>query len=134
MLQSFGLSHIQITVSDLEKSMRFYEKLFGMKELFRIPQANTVMMQTPGTHEVFTINGNPKHAQDIGKMAGIAHFGFRLKEPIAVNALIEMIIEAGGTEIEHGTRMAGDEPETWLFTKDPDGYDVEIFWVNQTPS
>jgi catechol-2,3-dioxygenase len=129
MIQSFGLSHIQITVRDLERSMQFYQNLFGMKELFRVPQAHMVMLQTPGTQEVFSINANPKYSQEAGKLAGVAHFGFRLKEPVKLDDLIKRVKNAGGTEIEHGSRTAGTEKEIWLFTKDPDGYDVEIFWV-----
>jgi catechol-2,3-dioxygenase len=128
-IQSFGISHIQITVRDMDRSMKFYQELFGMRELFRIPKAHMVMLQTPGTQEVFSLNANPAYSQEAGKMAGIAHFGFRLKEPVALETLVEKVTRAGGTEIEHGSRMAGEEKENWLFTKDPDGYDVEIFWV-----
>jgi catechol-2,3-dioxygenase len=128
MVQSFGISHIQITVRDRDRSMLFYQMLFGMKELFRVGE-HMVMLQTPGTKEVFTINSSPKFAEDIGKMAGIAHFGFRLKEPVELDTFINKVTEAGGTDIEHGSRTAGGENEKWLFTKDPDGYDVEIFWV-----
>ena len=129
MVHSYGLSHIQIAVRDLHRSLAFYQQLFGMNELYRVPQAHMVMLQTPGNNEVFTIKADPKNFDVAGKSAGVAHFGFRLREPIEVNDLIEKVTAAGGTEIEHGSRTAGNESEKWLFTKDPDGYDIEIFWA-----
>ena len=44
MIETFGLSHIQIAVRDLEKSVRFYQEIFCMKELFRV-DANCEMLQ-----------------------------------------------------------------------------------------
>ncbi|MBX9721207.1 MAG: VOC family protein, partial [Candidatus Obscuribacterales bacterium] len=34
-IKTYGLTHIQLSVRDLETSMRFYQQLLGMKELFR---------------------------------------------------------------------------------------------------
>ncbi len=127
MYQSYGLSHIQLTVADLERSFRFYQAMFGMQELFRVG-AHVVMIQTPGSHEVVTLNANPAHADQRGQMGGVAHFGFRLREPADMAALLEAAARAGGTPIEHGTRGA-DKEETWAFMTDPDGYEVEVFWA-----
>ena len=33
-----GINHVNITVSDLEKSQKFYSEVFGMEEAYRIPQ------------------------------------------------------------------------------------------------
>ena len=127
MIPTFGLSHIQIAVRDLEKSVRFYGQVFGMKELFRAGP-NTVMLQTPGSREVFTISSRPEARADAGKLAGVQHFGFRLREPADMQTLLEEIEQAGGKAIEHGTRGKNKE-ELWAFFNDPDGYDVEIFWA-----
>ena len=79
MIQTFGLSHIQIAVRDLEKSVRFYQEIFGMKELFRVG-ANCVMLQTPGSQEAFTLNGRPDLQKEAGELAGVQHFGFRQQQ------------------------------------------------------
>ena len=126
MLKTFGLSHIQLTVKNLERSIRFYQQLLGMEELFRIG-SNAVMLQTPGSKEVFTLNCNPEFNQS-GEMGGIAHFGFRLKDTIEMTELLDAVVQAGGTFIEHGTRGKNKE-EQYAFAKDPDGYEVEFFWA-----
>ena len=76
MIQTFGLSHIQIAVRDLEKSVRFYQEIFGMKELFMIG-TNCMMLQTPGSQEAFTLNGGPDLQKEAGELSGVQHFGFR---------------------------------------------------------
>ena len=127
MIQTYGLTHIQIVVRDLEKSVRFYQRVFGMKELFRVG-TNSVMLQTPGSHEVFTLSGRPESQADAGKLAGVQHFGFRLREKADMEELLAEIAQAGGTPLEHGTR-GQDKQEVWGFFNDPDGYAVEIFWA-----
>jgi len=126
MIQTFGLTHIQLTVSNLERSLNFYQQLLGMKELFRIG-SNAVMLQTPGSNEVFTLNCNPESTDVSGKMGGIAHFGFRLKQATDMSELLDAVAKAGGTPVEHGERGKNRE-ERYAFAADPDGYEIEFFW------
>ena len=127
MIQSYGLSHIQLTVSDLERSIRFYQQVFGMEELCRLGP-HSIMLRTPGTHEVFTLNAHPDGVLLAGQMGGIAHFGFRLQEELDVPMLLDKVAHAGGKALEHG-RRGKDKGESYLFLSDPDGYEVELFWM-----
>jgi catechol-2,3-dioxygenase len=123
MIQTFGVSHIQIAVKDLERSANFYQKLFGMKELRRME--NVMMLQTPGSSEVFTINQDTDH-QEIGHMGGIAHFGFRLREPMDMQEIIRAASNLGAIPTVHGG--SEEKGRLYAFVKDPDGYELEIFW------
>jgi len=127
MIQTYGLSHIQLTVGDLERSIRFYRHLLGMEELFRLGQ-HAVMLRTPNSHEVFTLNADPDNIPQVGKMGGIAHFGFRLREDLEMAALLNEVELAGGKALESGTR-GQDKKESYLFVSDPDGYEFELFWM-----
>lgn len=124
MLQTYGLSHLQIAVSDLERSARFYRELFGMKEVRRFE--NCVMLQTPGTNEIFTINASADHSRPPGKMGGIAHFGFRLKEPMENGKVLEVVTRLGGKAVEQGGNK--EKGRLFAFATDPDGYEIELFW------
>lgn len=124
MFQTFGLSHLQINVGDLERSVRFYKELFGMNEVRRFP--NAVMLQTPGANEIFTINANPDAVENVGKMGGVAHFGFRLREPIETSKILDAVSRLGGKPIEEGGSL--EKGRLYAFANDPDGYEVEVFW------
>lgn len=124
MLQTFGLSHLQITVSDLNRSVRFYKELFGMREVRRFDSC--AMIQTPGTHEIFTINASSDDQEHRGKMGGIAHFGFRLREPMEMNKILEHIVQLGGKAGSQGGSK--EKGRLYAFGTDPDGYEVEVFW------
>ena len=74
MIQTFGLSHIQIAIRDLEKSVRFYLEIFGTKKLFRVG-ATCMMLQTPVSQEEFTLNGRPDSQKEAEELTAVQHFG-----------------------------------------------------------
>ena len=59
------------------------------------------------------------------KGGGIAHFGFRLKRPRDITRAVRAIRAAGGTISSQGEFIPG---EPYVFFKDPDGYEVEIWY------
>ena len=125
MIQTYGLTHIQLSVKDVERSMRFYESLFGMKVHAR-PTETFVMMQTPGSQEIYTLNSDPEGKEQSGKMGGIAHFGFRMRERGDMAEVLAQVKQAGGQPIDHGKSASGKRD--WAFFSDPDGYEIEVFW------
>ena len=60
-----------------------------------------------------------------GKTGGIAHFGFRLRDAKDIDEMAGRIKSAGGTIIDKGEFVPG---EPYVFFKDPDGYEVEIWY------
>lgn len=120
MARTKGLAHIQITVADLDRALRFYRGALGMEEMFRVEDEGLVMLRTPGSHETFTLNhGEPASS---GKMGGIAHFGF-LVEPAAMDELLAAVERAGGRVLRRGDR----DGDPYAFVTDPDGYKVELY-------
>lgn len=103
MVKTYGLTHINLAVQDLDRALLFYEQVFGVKEYWR--DERTVHMKTPGWHDVITFEQKPEGA---GTTGGIAHFGFRLVDPNEIDRAVEEAVRAGGKLLRRGrnARMA----------------------------
>jgi Glyoxalase/Bleomycin resistance protein/Dioxygenase superfamily len=71
MVQTHGLTHINLAVRDLGRALRFYEPVFGLREYGR--GDGLVHTQASGRHDIISFAEDPTTA---GLSGGIAHFGF----------------------------------------------------------
>jgi catechol 2,3-dioxygenase-like lactoylglutathione lyase family enzyme len=117
-IRTFGLTHLALAVADVDRARRFYEGVFGMIAVYA--DAGFVQMQTPGARDVLVLEKGPR-----GATGGIKHFGFRLVDPTDIDATVAAIEEAGGTVTVRGEFVPG---EPYVFFRDPDGYEVEIWY------
>lgn len=124
MVETYGLTHIALAVSDINCSFEFYRQVFGIVEVYR--GEDFIQAQTPGTRDVLVFQQRDRAIDS----AGILHFGFRLKHPEDISAALQAIKEAGGRAIRHGEFCPG---EPYVFFTDPDGYEVEIWHELPTP-
>jgi catechol 2,3-dioxygenase-like lactoylglutathione lyase family enzyme len=118
MIRTHGLTHLNLAVRDLERSLRFYREVFGVKEYYR--DEGSIQVQGPGPHDVIAFELDPKAA---GKTAGIGHFGFRLVEASDIDEAVEAAVKAGGRLLRRG-EFAPGLPIACV--ADPDGYPIEI--------
>src|SRR5262245_48547526 len=79
-------------------------------------------MQTPGSRDVLVFERNRTLA---GRAGGVLHFGFRLTRAGDIDAARAAVAAAGGAITESGEFVPG---EPYLFTTDPDGYTIEIWY------
>jgi catechol 2,3-dioxygenase-like lactoylglutathione lyase family enzyme len=86
-----------------------------------------IQAQTPGSRDVIVFERRPRQA---GRAGGVAHFGFRLRRPADITRALDAIGAAGGTIRDHGEFVPG---EPYVFFRDPDGYEVEIWYELPTP-
>jgi catechol 2,3-dioxygenase-like lactoylglutathione lyase family enzyme len=120
MVKTYGLTHIALAVKDPQRSLNFYEAVLGVVCVWR--SDDFIQAQTPGSRDVLVFERDPKKA---GKSGGVAHFGFRLTKSSDVDAAVKAVREAGGTVTDHGEFVPG---EPYLFARDPDGYEFEIWY------
>jgi predicted enzyme related to lactoylglutathione lyase len=66
-----------------------------------------------------------------GRPGGVIHFGFRLKRPEDIDKAVGAVHRAGGQVTSSGEFCPG---EPYVFFKDPDGYEVEIWYEIPTPA
>jgi catechol 2,3-dioxygenase-like lactoylglutathione lyase family enzyme len=123
MVETEGLTHIHLVVSDLNRSLSFYGRVFGSKELFREGK-DLVFLRTPGTHDLITLNEDLERTRGVpGESGGIAHFGFQLKDGADMDDAVDEVTAAGGALIRRGERSPG---ELFAYVSDPDGYTIEL--------
>jgi catechol 2,3-dioxygenase-like lactoylglutathione lyase family enzyme len=120
MIKTLGITHVALTVSDLERSFQFYHDVFGMLAVYR--ESHFLQAQTPGTRDVLVLE---EGTTDVGKSGGIRHFGFRLLDPRDIGKAANAIEKAGGKIKDRGEFVPG---EPYVFFTDPDGYEVEVWY------
>lgn len=125
MVPTFGLTHLALRVRDPARSARFYGDVLGAKVVYAA--ADFVQAQTPGSRDVLVFE---RGKTNIGRSAGIAHFGFRLQRATDIGAAISAVERAGGEVTSHGEFVPG---EPYLFARDLDGYAFEIWFELPTP-
>ncbi len=123
MIKTFGLTHIALPVKNVKRSFVFYQKIFGVKEMYNYP--DFIQVQTPGSKDIIVFEKKKKSVNWKKEF----HFGFRLPKPVNLNPIIKKIKEAGGRIKDTGEFVPG---EPYLFFYDPDGYEVEI-WFEKIP-
>jgi len=122
MIRTRGLHHIHLVVRDLERSLRFYQGAFGMKELFRAGP-KMVFLQTPGSQDLITLNEDLAERESAGRSGGIAHFGFQLADRESMDEAVREIESAGGRVLSRGEHAPG---VPFTYVADPDGYTIEL--------
>jgi len=119
-VKTYGLTHVALAVRDTRVSLRFYGAVLGVVPVYE--SEDFIQAQTPGSRDVLVFERRPRQA---GRTGGIAHFGFRLTRPSDIDRALAAIGAAGGAIRDHGEFVAG---EPYVFFRDPDGYEVEIWY------
>jgi catechol 2,3-dioxygenase-like lactoylglutathione lyase family enzyme len=125
MVRTYGLTHIALAVQDAERALDFYQAVFGVVAVYR--QDGVIQAQTPGSRDVLVFDA---HAPRPGQLGGIAHIGFRLVDPADIDLAVQAVERAGGTILRRGEFCPG---EPYVFFRDLDGYEVEIWYELPTP-
>jgi catechol 2,3-dioxygenase-like lactoylglutathione lyase family enzyme len=100
--------------------LAFYHSVFGVREYFR--SESTIQVLGPGQYDVLAFEKRPAAA---GAAGGIIHFGFRLTTPEDIDAAVAEVEGAGGTVTSRGEFGPG---LPYAFVRDPDGYEIEIWF------
>ena len=130
MVHTRGLSHINLNVSDIERSTRFYTEVFGLELLHeyegpmgRHPWGRQIALSTPGAADVIALSQVP--GEPIGP-AGVNHFGFNLVTDDDLDDAIAAVECAGGRLRRRDQDEVDSMVERYAYVEDPDGYVIEL--------
>ena len=121
MIKTDGLTHLHLMVKDLQRSLDFYQKVFGMEVRFRVGDG-MVFLNTPGSKDTITLHQSCND-ETTGASAGILHFGFQLQNKADLEDAISQVVAAGGTLKKRGEFTPG---MPFAYVSDPDGYEIEL--------
>ncbi len=121
MIKTCGLTHIHLVVKDIQRSLDFYQKVFGMEVKFWAGDG-LVFLNTPGSDDLITLH-QATADQPTGSSGGILHFGFQLDKKADLERAISEVIAAGGALKKRGEFTPG---MPFAYVSDPDGYEIEL--------
>jgi catechol-2,3-dioxygenase len=118
------LQHLVLWVSNVDRSVRFYEDVVGFEVTRRYP--NAAFMKIPGSADdhnlgLFEQPGAPRPDEGVARMY---HSAWEVGEITDLVRARLKLAEAGALvgQSDHGVSLS-------LYAKDPDGLEFEIFWT-----
>jgi len=120
------LNHAVLYVSDLEQSISFYSRAFGMTVMAREPRANAAFLRLPrsGNHHdlgLFGVGAQPPRPR--GGL-GLYHLAWQVDtiDELEQARLTLAELDAYTCESSHGATKS-------IYGKDPDGNEFEVMWM-----
>lgn len=112
--------HVNISVKDLEQSIRFYSALFQAEPSVRKPDYAKWMLEDPRVN--FAIGLNPAHP-------GIEHLGIQAETEAELQEVYARLEKAEGEirEEGHTTCCYAQSEKSWI--ADPQGVEWETFYT-----
>ena len=127
------LSHLNLNVSDLRRSVCFYQQVFGLEVLHestdeieadgRRVEVRQAVLTAPGTRDLLALTQADPFPVGPG---GLNHFGFVFTSNDHVRVAIERAVQLGGGIIRQGERDGNGVHEVFAYIRDPDGYAIEF--------
>lgn len=124
-----GISHLDLSVSDIDVSIEWYLEVLGLKQLKRadLEGRTMVVMIHPGTGLVIGLNQHDTVPVDRfdDRNVGLDHVGFNVPERSDLDELEAKLTELG---VEHST-VEDTSVGTALVFRDPDNIQLEFWWT-----
>lgn len=128
-----GIGHLDLSVTDAERSAEWYCRVLGLTRLKRADLGNRIMivMRHPATGLVIGVNQHAAAAADgfDEHVPGLDHVGFAVTDR---EDLIELEKHLTAEHVEHSP--VTDSPSgsgTALVFRDPDNIQLEFWWSRQ---
>ncbi len=125
-ISAVRLNHAVLFVADLERSIAFYERAFGMTVMAREPRANAAFLRLPlsGNHHDLGLFGVGAHLPRPRGSLGLYHLAWQVDTIDDLERARTTLAELGalGGESSHGATKS-------LYAADLDGNEFEVMWM-----
>ena len=125
-VNALRLNHAVLFVSDLERSVSFYQRAFDMVVMAREPRANAAFLRLPrsGNHHdlgLFGVGAQPPRPRG---SIGLYHLAWQVDtiEELEEARLTLANLDAYTGESSHGATKS-------VYGRDPDGNEFEVMWM-----
>ena len=122
-----GIAHIQLTVTDMTKSIPFYRRLLTSMNMTLVSDTERSLYGVGGRTGITISPADPEFANEPFKQRhpGLHHFCFRMRSRADVDEIYEIAQEIGANII-HGPQQDGFAPGYYsVLFEDPDGIRIE---------
>ncbi len=135
MLRPLGLAHVNLNVTDLERSLAFYTGLLGFRVALRYDEAiawlnvgqyrDDVQGMGRAFHDLALYRVPRGLPDDARTRAGLNHVAVRLGSPAEVDAAADFL-RAHGVPILKGPLTHKEDNDRYCYVRDPDGNVIEL--------
>ncbi len=119
MIKSRGLHHLNLNVSDIHRSLEFYQQALGL-EVQAWEGEKMVFLRSPGGDDTITLCQAGRN--DAVGGGGVSHFGFSIGKGHLDDA-VKQFESAGAKLLGRGNHAPG---VPYAYLADPDGYVIEL--------
>lgn len=116
------IEHVNLTVSDLARSVKFYRELFGFDVRWEGTTSTGVAAAHVGDEKFYVALFQAEQSGRVEKdyaRVGLNHFGFVVDDLAAMKARLAELGVAPTSEMDY-------EPGVRLYFHDPDGIEIEL--------
>lgn len=123
-----GISHLDLSVSDVDASATWYERVLGLAKVRRVefPSRTMVVLLAREAGLVIGLNAHAERpdGQFDERRVGLDHVGFAVRRREDLDTWQTHLAELG---VEHSPVADGDSGSALVF-RDPDNIQLEIWW------
>ena len=135
MATDIGFSHVALQVSDVDKSVVFYQRWAGLEVVDRLEDpksgAKAARVRDPRRKDGFVV-ALVQHGDVSHTLAGMCHLGIGCADRAEVDRISKEADAAGC--LRTGPVDAGFPLGYWSFLVDPDGHQLEVSYGQNDPN